>query len=143
MRLFDLPALLAVVLLAAAGCGGPTYCAFEGKVSVNGQPVPTGLIVFSPAAPSATQREAVAEIADGRYALPLAKKVAPGDYKVAITGERKTGKKFETDPGSGVFADEREQFVPEKYNARSELTATLAPDMPPLDFDLAIPKRKP
>lgn len=134
--------MIVAALLAASGCGGPTYCEVQGSVSANGQPVPTGLVVFSPVTPSAAQREAVAEIADGRFALPLAKKASPGDYRVAITGERPTGKKFETDPGSGVFVEEREQFIPEKYNARTELTATLAPGMPPLEFDLSVPKKK-
>ncbi len=139
------PALVSLVLLsviALTGCGQANFCEVQGQAKVDGKPIESGQIMFVPVDRSGPLRDAAAEIIEGSFELTASQQVAAGTYSVLITADRSTGKKIETDPGSGVFVEEREQFIPEKYNARTELTATLAPGMPPLEFDLSVPKKK-
>lgn len=124
-----------------AGCGGPKFCEVSGSVSADGSPVESGMIVLTPADPESPLRTVAAEIVQGAYKIPPSKKLEPGTYTVAITGDRKTGRKIETDPGSGQYADEIEQFVPETYNAKSKLTAKILGDRADLDFALTIAKK--
>jgi hypothetical protein len=118
--------VMAVMLLSLAittGCGGekrPQRFALDGTVTLDGKPLTDGNIRFLPAA--GTDRAMVgAQIGEGRFVIPAEKGVVPGTYRVEIGASRKTGRKV---PGlSPQPMDEFEQFLPERYNVQSTLTA--------------------
>jgi hypothetical protein len=80
-------ALLAALLASACDRPGANLHRVTGRVTWQGQPVPTGLIRFEPdAAAGNTGPGVVAEISQGRYATPRDKGVVGGRYRVVISG---------------------------------------------------------
>ena len=67
----------------------------------------------------------------------------PGKFRVEITASRKTGKQIpdpaammDTSEGNGMI-DQYEQYIPPRYNKRSELTVEVTDDGPnEFDFPL-------
>jgi hypothetical protein len=112
------------------GCGGPSgpkKYDVTGMVTFDGQPIKKGYIIFQPTTPQ--DRAEGAQIVDGRYNLTA----QPGDKKVEIRGSRPSGKKGTKDD------DLEENYVPENYNDKTELTAkvtTNASDNKNLNFTL-------
>ncbi len=120
--------LISISLLASLlfGCGDGTH-QVTGKIMLDGKPLPEGRIAFVPAAGGIG---GAAEIKEGVYSL----KAPSGDYSVQISAE-KTGA---LPPGqAGMFGatEGTYQYLPVKYNAQTELKATL-PATGALDFDL-------
>ncbi|MCE9567108.1 MAG: hypothetical protein K8U57_34325 [Planctomycetes bacterium] len=122
MRRAGCTALIAVGLLAAAGCGNAAGVAAKGRVTLGNLPVQEGTIVFIPSAGGGQKVSAV--VKDGEYAIPADAALKPGPYRVEVTWSRPTGKKVPSaDPG--MMTDERKEAVPAKYNTQSTLTADL------------------
>ena len=126
MRFLPL-ALFLPVLLLSAGCGGGKS-SVSGTVTFDGKPLPEGQIAFVPA--SGKDKGANATIKDGAYSL----QVPSGDYAVQVTASKKmplpAGK-------TGMFGAKEEvrQYIPERYNAKTELKAKV-PASGSLDFAL-------
>jgi hypothetical protein len=128
-----------------SGCGrdGPPRAIVVGKVTYQGQPIADGQIRFTPSKGS-TGPVAVAKIVDGQYRADHHGGVPLATLKVEILG-------YETDPRykgqennkPPMFsADEwppKRQYLPEKYNAKTELEAVLEDGTGEVrkDFDLA------
>ena len=132
------PAGLVLISLIALGCntGDAGRASVSGKVTFNGQPIATGQIVFEP---SGSGRLGIAQIADGAYSMPPEQGPTPGKYIVRITADRPTGKTAAPLASSGGQAPTQvyEQYIPAKYNERSELNTEI--DAEPnivRDFDL-------
>jgi len=113
-------ALLLASLPALAGCdrGSPLY-SVSGEVTFAGEPVAAGAIVFADAACSADAHSA--RIEAGRYAL----RTTPGDKTIRITATRETGKIIEG--AMGVTYPETIDVIPPRYNTKTELHQTVAP----------------
>lgn len=147
-------ALLFLLALAAAlsGCGGRGMGQVKGKVSVGGQPINNGTIMFYPAEGPG----AVGEIGqDGTYTLRTHK---PGDgavigtHKVAIhatsvgPGTLEAPKSLDDelrDPAAGkavrnLVPGKITWLVPEKYSTPNEspLTAEVKAGQNTIDFDI-------
>jgi len=108
--------LLLAFLVPLVGCGdsGPPTAEITGLVTFDGKPVEKGGIIFRPTDGEAAARQG--DIVDGKYTLE-----APiGSMKVEITGQRDTG----VDDGMG--GTEWKQFIPEKYNTKTTLTADVS-----------------
>lgn len=137
--------VLAALPLLLAGCGGEgpfERAAVEGIVTLDGQPLEAGTIVFEPA-PGTPGPKAAAQITGGRYALPAAAGPAVGSHKVRITAK---------DPGMPGPQDDRLAFdpslaaelipadpappLPARYNTATTLAAEVAGVFNTLDFDL-------
>lgn len=74
--------VIAMVILAATGCGGPPRATVRGTVTLDGKPLPGGTVVFE-----ADGRSFTGAIGgDGRYELRHLGKpeVSPGTYGVAV-----------------------------------------------------------
>jgi len=101
------------------GCANanPTTIEVSGLVTWNGEPLPEGDIIF--AAADGGPIEDHTKITDGRYQL----KVRPGMKRVRITANHDTGK---IDAVMGEAP--REQYIPERYNAQTTLTAEISVD---------------
>jgi hypothetical protein len=121
-------ALLAFgMAFVAAGCGksGPQMMEVTGTVKYDGQPVAEGDISFIPEDKSVGGEGG--KIKDGRYTL----KVKEGKNKVQIFASRGVpGKK------GPMGEDLVEQYIPEKYNDKTELTADVSSGKKEFNFDL-------
>ena len=75
----------AAIVLALVGCGqAPTRISINGTVTFKGTPIADGWITFVPKDAEKGTQEA-AHIVDGKYQLPAANGLLPGEYRVAIT----------------------------------------------------------
>jgi hypothetical protein len=119
--------------LMVMGCSGAPADdlpreAIAGKVTMDGQPLPAGTILFSPAGKQADAvASATGPIENGEFSIPRERGPVPGDYKVSISHTdqpegrvkidlKKTGKK-----GKTGF----KELIPAKYNEKTELKATI------------------
>lgn len=121
--------LLVTVLGAAVGCDSGMI-PVHGTVTVNGQPAAGLQVTFAPTDPQTGTSATGFTQTDGTYTLhyPGEKVGAPaGEYVVEIAAA-------ETDMPAG-----KRLSIPAKYNAQSELRATVAPGQPQHDFQLTVP----
>lgn len=109
--------------------------AVTGHVTYDGQPLKQGQVVFEP---RGAGRMAIGQVVDGRYSIAAQRGPLPGEYVVRITSTRATGEKASAGPtGGNELRDVYEQFLPEKYNDRSELVVKIKESSPvEQDFDL-------
>lgn len=118
------------VLALILGCGpsGPKTYTATGKVTFDGQPVAEGEIIFRAA--DGSQGSAEGRIQAGSYSL----ETTPGEKKVEITARRKV---VGPAAASGEPAISFESYIPEKYNEKSKLAATVTAAGPnKFDYDL-------
>jgi hypothetical protein len=124
--LFSIGCALAAV---AFGCGrqGPERAVVSGTVTYQGKPLKEGCIrlvgIRDTAAPVT-----VAAIIDGRYELKSHGGVPVGTHKIEITAYRpnKPGQPPSASDFPGMEAPAAVvQYIPEKYNAKSELEITI------------------
>ncbi len=129
MRGFVLLGLTCTTAVLLAGCGGePSTAEVSGTVTFDGQPLAEGQISFVPVAGGG--KGGGGAITGGSYRV----KTQPGKNKVQITAS----KMMPLPPGEvGMDGAKEEvrQYIPEKYNAKSELTAEVPPSGP-VNFDL-------
>jgi hypothetical protein len=118
-------------LLALVGCTDSTLPrdtlpreAVGGTVTLDGQPLARGKIVFEPIqgdqAPAAF---AVGEIKDGKFAIDRASGPVPGQYKVSISSRPSITIGADQEPG------ERPKMEPEKVPARFNSKSTLTKEV--------------
>ncbi len=124
---------LAGLLLALPGCGKRTgdSLAVQGRVTLDGKPLESGIITFLPA--DGKGASGGAEIVAGRYETQL----APGEKKVSILAERVAGtqRRDPGDPNSETF-EVKQQYLPARYNTATTLRATISASNPTVDFAL-------
>ena len=130
-------ALIASFLLVAIGCNNP-YATTQGQVTFEGQPVQEGTISFEPV--DGQGPTAGCGIQNGEYQIA---RIVPGKKVVRITAQRKTGKRIPLSqimpPGmapKGATTEEIESYIPEYYNAASELTAEIGGGSNQCNFEL-------
>lgn len=123
-----------VAILGFSGCAkandGPPRIILSGEVTFSGEPVPYGAVRFVPAKGS-NLPVAAALIEAGHYLANNKGGVPAGTYRVEITGYRQ--------PLAGdIFQDApNPQYLPDKYNRRSEIEQTVKPGTTQsLDFHL-------
>lgn len=112
-----------------AGCGsgdGPERVVVSGKVSYQGQPVSDGEIRFVPTE-GTTGPTSGGKITDGAYKVDLKGGVVVGANRVEIKAYRTMEGAQPLPPGAGPAEGEipKEQYLPEKFNSRSELKLTI------------------
>lgn len=127
--------LLALSLLAASGCGSEAKV--SGKVTLDGQPLESGTIMFVPADGKGQPQSG--EIKNGQYSV----NVEPGSKIVQITSSKVVGQKprYENSPNSPID-DISEQIVADEYNTKSTLKANVkagSSELPPFEVK---PKKK-
>ena len=121
------PTLLALLI---AGCS-PSRPVMEGLVTLDGVPIEKGTIMLIPA--NGKGQSAGGGIVAGRYRIP----VSPGPMEVRISANRKDGKMPDPlNPGSGAMIDRYVDYVPVRYNEKTELNVTLTPGLNTHDFKL-------
>lgn len=121
--------LLAV--LVVAGCGGnsgPERAEVKGKVTFNGEPLPSGTISFIPSGATVGPSSG-AEITNGTYSIAAQSGPVVGAQRVEIRSLQKTGKQIDTTmpgetggPSGGTgMSDEMEEVIPPEFNKESTL----------------------
>lgn len=127
------------LLLALAGCGGDSIerTVVQGKVTFDGQPVAKGIILFVPeqgtvGAPVQCQIEngefsSANQTSDKRGAVV-------GPNKVEITAYKESGKQIKNP--DGVMEAEVIQYIPAKYNTKTELIKSISSGINDYSFNL-------
>lgn len=126
MKRYLLPA---AAILFACGCEPQTHGTLSGKVTLNGQPVPSGSIRFTPIDGNSSSASCL--IRDGSYQA----KIPVNTHRVVISSPQVVGGK----PGSNPTTDDGvqvKQAIPKQYNDASTLTVTVEPGKTEYDFDL-------
>ncbi len=109
-------------------------CAVQGHVTILGEPIASGEVMFNPGDGAPGQRRS-ALIAGGAYSLPLARGLLRNQkYVVEIRAMRPTGRLYRS---QGQEVDELEQFLPSRFNTASELEARPTSTRYQLDYDLS------
>ncbi len=120
----QLPGLLLVVvgLCLFGGCGsGEDFQKISGTVTLDNEPLKKGVVTLFPNGPGTTVG---GEIVDGKFLLARDRGPTPGKYRVEIVAFKASGKKeFDVDQNKQV--DVELQFLPAKYNTKSELSCTV------------------
>jgi len=136
MRRFCCLGLVLPLFLIVPGCqknSGPNLATVTGVVTVDGNPLPSGQIVFHD--PQGQIGSSAGQILQGRYTTTC----PPIVMRVEITDYRDVEGKFdESNPGAKVPL--REQYLPARYNEQSELTADVKEGRNQLDFPLTLKK---
>jgi hypothetical protein len=128
---------LLLVLGAAginSGCRRDTggRVAVSGSVTFRGTPLSTGTIEL---VSKDGAQQSGATIADGKYSIPAAKGLRPGQYLVRISSFEEQGPAPEGPPGPESMKPTARNLLPPEYNTQSKLTAEVGEGRP-LDFDL-------
>jgi hypothetical protein len=136
-RAASLGSLMLLCAVGLVGCGGsggdPNRNSVQGTVTFDGVPVDGGVIMFLPA--DAESVKAGGEIIAGKYNLEAAKGPNPGEHRVQILWDKKTGRQIPSnDPPNTI--DETKQVIPPQYNADSKLRADIKPGRNTHDFAL-------
>jgi hypothetical protein len=108
-------------------------------VNWNGEPLKQGRIQFQPTGPVGPAGGA--GIVDGSYAISQADGLVPGNYQVLIYGAADAAQPSPGPPGLPGDTPPPKQAVkdpiPEKFNAKSRLTAEVTKDGPnQFNYDL-------
>ena len=127
-------ALLALVAIGG-GCQGDDVerTTVSGSVTLDGKPLPRGLIRFIPTSGPAWS----ARIEDGQYSTEGTKGVPVGDLQVRIEAQRIP---LWYNGGTAPEGEETplEQYLPKKYNLQSELKMTIEPGSGAIDKDFLL-----
>jgi hypothetical protein len=120
-----------LTLVLAGGCWS-SQTSVEGDVTYDGQPVGVGRILFLPENPKLIKRGGRFE--NGHYKLATPEGPPAGTHKVEIHWLKPTGKKYRNEFGEEL--DVLDEGLPDKYNTKSTLTATVKPGRNVVDFKL-------
>ena len=115
--------ILSAAVAVAAGCGGPDRTVVRGEVTYRGQPVADGEVRLYPKAGTEAPMTG-GLVRDGRYAVEARGGVLPGTYRPQAAGAD-----VET-------ADAAGQYLPAKFNAKTELELVVPPSRDPVTHDL-------
>lgn len=137
---------LAVAVLTAAGCGAgpddaPLRAPVTGTVTLDNQPLPSGVIRFVPEG-TTTGPQASASITDGTFQLPEELGPVVGSHRVEIESTDDGGLAFDDEEAvQRLQASGRKRVqvfrIPPVYNRQSQLRADIDAEAPnQLTFEL-------
>ena len=120
----------ALPLLAAVMCGcsgGNGRVAVSGTVTLDGNPLEAGAISFYPESGIAAN-SAGGIIKEGKFQLPAASGLKPGNYRVEVKATRKTGRVVH-DPMAGDIPEQ----IPLTFNETGSLVVAIQADGQPVE----------
>jgi hypothetical protein len=121
---------LLTAIALAAGCNKSHLIEIGGAVTYDGKPVSNGNIRFLPA--DGRGPTAAGAIVDGQYSA----KVPPGTKRIEIDAYRVIGQRRHGNDPTNPLEDIRQQILPVKHNAKSELTCDIQSGKRVYDFTL-------
>ena len=125
-------AMIAIALVSGVvGCKGDSkHGTISGVVTLDGQPLKSGLIRFIPADGQTASADAV--IADGKFTT-----TAPiGEKQVWISAPKVVGKRKAYNTPDSPTVDIVEELLPKEYNAASKLKLNVTADSQQTAYDL-------
>jgi hypothetical protein len=124
-------AILAVLALCAAGCSRETsHGTITGNVTLDGAPLPKGLIRFVPE--DGQSPTADAPIEGGAFEA----RVPVGSKRITISAPKIVGQRKMYETPDSPMVDVVEELLPVEYNERSTLTLNVVPGDQTKDFPL-------
>jgi len=121
------------IVATLVGCSseGPERVIVSGTVTYQDQPIESGRIHFLPTKGTKAPISG-AEIVDGNYTVDAKGGVPVGTHKIKITARRVDPKYAQLGDSlphelSDVGGPPMQQYIPEKYNVRTELEITIPP----------------
>jgi hypothetical protein len=133
-----LPAAALAAVAALAGCGGGG--SVSGKVTLDGEPLPSGTVTFHPVGPGPA---AIGTIGSGgRYELAIGgdRTVPPGDYLVTVDATEAVTSEPPAAPGKGPPPPPKppRRLTPARYADKdtTDLRFTLKPGSNTIDLRL-------
>ncbi|MDG3004400.1 hypothetical protein [Paludisphaera mucosa] len=141
-------AALTAVFIVSWGCGGGDGLprqAVSGKVALDGQPLDSALITFTPTGAGGDSTSGAAQVSGGSFSIPQAEGLIPGNYRVSLSVTKETpvkaSRKKETDSVTGEEipppTSALGETLPARYNTQSELKADVT-QAGPNDFTFAL-----
>jgi len=127
--LFAKFAHLALVIGMFPGCSDDGKTEFQGTASWNGTPIVDGYVEMTPT--DGMGQVVGCNIVDGKFSF----RTQEGEKRVSVTAKRKIG---ETAPTERIPTPEPIyfQFIPEKFNAATELLVTINNSDPKVNLEL-------
>jgi hypothetical protein len=112
--------VLALITAAAVlpGCG-PSTATVSGDVTIDGKPLDNGVISYTPADGAGVP--VTGDVVNGKYRL----QTTPGAKWVQISAPVVVGQRKEYNGPNAPLVDIREERLPERYNAKTELKTEL------------------
>ncbi|QEG35148.1 hypothetical protein [Bythopirellula goksoeyrii] len=138
---FVLGALLPSIALMGCDRSVENRVIAHGAVTYQGSPIKDGTITFIPIENSINKTLA-AEIVNGEYSISSDSPNVGGQYRVEIQAYKSTGVEVpnllspDRKEGSRGTMQQKEPFLPAKFNSNSELVANISPENTTLDFSL-------
>jgi hypothetical protein len=133
--------VFALVLLAAfVGCGasGPPRAPIQGAVTVAGQPLAAGRIVFVPVTPNEGPAT-TARIVNGKYELPHREGPVVGTNRVEVAADVNLGFALDDEQAFAKYGRRMPPNpIPPQYNQQSQLVVEVAEDTENT-FNVAVP----
>jgi hypothetical protein len=136
--------LLPLLTALLAGCGGnagPERTVVSGTVTFDGKPLLEGAIRLVPL-PNCPAPTTVTRIVDGKYSFDKLGGAPVGTHRIQFEAYRK----INVAPRAGIAAPRPmaegglEQYIPEKYNARTQLEITISPGSGQITKDFQLTK---
>lgn len=123
-----LPAALLLAAFAVGCSSGPARSAVEGSVTIGGQPLPAGRIIFTPVAPNQGPASS-ARITAGRYQVDRAAGPVVGKNRVEVEADLNLG--FALDDEAAFAKRGSEPIpaspIPPDFNATAQLSVDIKP----------------
>lgn len=135
------PALIAMLtLVALLGCAPENRLGrqpISGTITVNGEPLNRGSILFAPDDPTGVSSGA--EIENGTYAIPAHQGLTVGTYTVRVYATDEDAEEVApTLPGPGVKT--QPELIPAAYNLKSDFKLDVHEE--PAVFDLDVTSKR-
>jgi hypothetical protein len=116
--------VIATYSISMTGCGGGNErLPVDGSVTLDGQPISKGQIIFLPM-DGTSSPTAGAIIEDGRFSVPAEKGLMKGKFRVEISAMRatsQTDQSLNVASGQMEVVEKLESIVPPRYNRESAL----------------------
>ena len=130
-RIFSQLVICATLVASAVGCTAETgHGTVDGKVTLDGQSLQTGLIRFEPADGQTPTADAL--IANGSFTA----KAPIGEKRVTISAPKIVGKRKAYESPDSPTVDIVEELLPARYNVQSTLTLTVEEGKQSKNFEL-------
>jgi|SRR4051794_8346277 hypothetical protein len=124
-------AIIFVCSIAIAGCSKKSgLAAVSGIVTLDNEPLNSGIIRFTPTEGRTAPAEA--KISDGKFSV----EVPLGEKRVSISAPKVIGKRKVYETPDSPTVDITQELIPTRYNAQTELTFTAVPGTQTKDFEL-------
>ena len=117
--------LIGGLLPGCGGSDGPERYAVSGSVTLDGEPLDTGSILFGPEGDGGNGGGATIE--NGEYVIPAGSGLLAGKYRVRITSAGSGTEMQEEAPGESLDVENTER-IPAEYNVNSEQVIEVTAD---------------